>query len=676
MKAGLIAGMFSIGILFLTGMSGVGGDEMPRVTAEDGKTARMVAELLTARHVHHPVIDDTVSERLLTRYIDSWDPQRLYFLQSDIDVFNESKHQLDDQILAGNVEFASVVPDRYLERMKERQTLIQQLVDQDHDFTIDEDIMLDRDSVSWAQSEEELVERWRKQVKFELLQLQFGGMDLTQARRRIHDRYRRNLAILKQTERYELMESYLTVFAQCVDPYARYFSPETMADYRGGMMAYYGIGIELRDENGAIVVQNIMNEGAAQRHGKLTKGDRIIGVDPDGPSKDKELIDVTELRMSKVYENIRGDKETLVILQVEKRNGAIESHTMERGSLHSRERKVQDEIIDVSNWIDNGRGKIGVVNIPAFVRDFRAQATGKDFQCTSREVRALLDRFREQEVDALILDLRGIDPGALSAAVDLAGLFVPKGPFVQVRVADGGMELYSADDAELNWVKPLVVICDRNSKLPAEVFAGAIKDYRRGIIVGDSTSRGIGTVQSVNDVHDGVNIFAKIDRGAVKLTAGVLYRINGKCIESNGIPSDVVLPSILNHFNKSEVSWHNPLSFEAIPPVEYTPLNDISEELIQKLNQKSQLRISNNEEFRELQTKIDRWIELKNRPTASLQEGTFQIEETARREFDDALDRVTGPFHTDEDPDIFVHDAYNQEVVHITLDYLELLQSK
>ncbi len=671
--SGLISRTLLAGIPFVIALSAVHADEMPRVTDDDGKTARMVAELLTKRHINHPVIDDNVSRKLLTGYIDSWDPQKLYFFQSDIDEFKQSELQLDDQIFSGNVEFASVVLDRLFRRMKEHQALIGKLIDQEHDFSVDEVIMLDRNGLNWTASGQELSERWRRQVKFDLLKLKFDGLDLTKARSRIHARHRRNVVLLPQTEVYEVMESYLTSLAKCIDPYAEYIAPETLDSFRGGMLIYHGVGIRLRDENGLIVVQNILDGGAAQRHGQLLKGDRIIGVDPDGPRKDKELIEVSELKLSEVVDLISGPRQFPVTLQVETRDGRIKSYTMERSGFNSREREAQGEIIDVSEWIEGDHGRIAVLNVPTFNRDFFAQASGKDFQSTSREVRAILERFQNQEVDALIVDLRGTESGSLMEALELAGLFIPKGSFVQVR-DDDGIELYSADDAEANWDKPLVVICDRNSRLQAEVFAGAIQDYRRGIIVGDTTSGRKGTVQNVIDVHDGVSIFPTVSRGAVKLTFSTLYRINGECIESNGIPSDVVLPSILNHFNALEESLNNPWSFEANPAADCTPLRGTTKELIQQLNQMSQHRVKSNEEFQQLQARIDRWIELKKTPTASLKEDTFRKEETARREFDEALDRVSGHTSTDTEHDIFVKNAYSREVVHVMIDYLELLQ--
>ncbi len=658
--------LFLAGLAMLISVSAVTAVDSATVTKDDGTTGRMVADMVSSRHINHPDIDDDLSERLLNRYVDVWDPQKLYFLQSDIDLFRTSSRKLDDQIRAGDVKFASTVFERYQQRMGERATLIGQLIDTEHDFSIEEEMVLDPDDHEWSKTEAELAERWRKRVKFDLLMLKLEDTELAEARTRLHKRYHRNRNLLKQTESHEVLELYLSSMTHCLD------------DFRINMeLKLEGIGARLRYDDGYTVVEDVIKGGAAAANGNLVKGDKIIGVDPDGPGGSEEIIDVVEMKLSKVVDKIRGPSGTTVTLQVKKEEGGIEDYTMTRQTVKLTEQEVKGKIIEASTWLEGRPGRIGVLNIPSFYRDFREASRGGDFKSTSRDVKKVLARFREQGVDALIVDLRWNGGGALSEAIEVSGLFIPQGPIVQVREPNNAVTPYNDEDPDMYWRKPMVVVCNRLSASASEIFAGAIKDYRRGIVIGDKTTHGKGTVQNVMNVASRLSLFGK-DRGALKLTISKFYRVNGDSTQNKGVVSDVVLPSIMNHRDIGEDSLDNALAFDRIQRARYLPFSAyVNDGISRTLAQQSASRVSIDKDFQKVAQNVTRYTERKNRKTISLNEKTLRMEEEElkreREEEEETMKKATG---TDDEKDIFADNFYNRELVNISVDYSQLLDDQ
>lgn len=652
--------------------------DLGKVTEDDGKTARMVADMVRSGHINHPTIDDAISEHLLERYVDIWDPQKLYFLQSDIDAFEQSEKVLDDQIRAGDVKFASSVFQRFLNRMEERAGMISKLIDIEHDFTVDEEIVVDPDDLDWAKTSEELMERWRRRIKFDLLLLKLDDTDLAEARKRLHRRYEGNRNLMKQTEGHEILELYLSSLTHCLDPHSSYMSPQTLEEFQIQMkLELKGIGARLKYDDGYTVVEEVLKGGAAAAHGKLIKGDKIIGVDPDGPTGKEENIDVVEMKLSRVVDKIRGAEGTTVTLQVRKEAGGIETYTMTRQRVKLTEQEVKGKIIESGQWIDGRNRKIGVLNIPSFYRDFQGASQGGNFKSTSRDVKQVLRRFNEQGVDALIVDLRWNGGGALSEAIEVSGLFIPQGPVVQVRERNNEVTPYKDEDPNMSWRKPMVVVCNRLSASASEIFAGAIKDYRRGIIVGDKTTHGKGSVQNVMNVANRLSLFGK-DRGALKLTISKFYRVNGDSTQNKGVVSDVVLPSLLNHRDIGEDSLDNALEFDRIPRANFVPFSYlVNDSTPGKLKAKSEARLKQDGDFQKLQVAIDRYLERKNRKTVSLKESVLrQEEEELEREKKEEEETIKNASGNSDKKDIFADDAYNRELLNITLDYTDLLKAK
>lgn len=676
MKSRFVTCVMSAGLV-ATALAYVSHADDSRVTKSDGETARLVADMVSLRHISHPQINDDIASRLLNRYVEVWDPQKLYFLQSDIDQFRASSSILDDQILAGDVTFASTVFERYKLRMLEREPLIDQLVDLEHDFTVDESMVLDPDDLDWAKSVEELTERWRKRIKFDLLILKMDDTEVADAKDRLHKRYQRNRTLLDQTEGHEVLELYLSSMTHCLDPHSSYMSPQTLEDFQIQMrLQLQGIGARLKYDDGYTVVEEVIKGGAAAADGNLVKGDKIIGVDPDGPGSEV-LVDVVEMKLSKVVEKIRGPKGTKVMLQVKKEAGGVENYTMTRQTVKLTEQEVKGKIINSGDWINGRQARIGVLNIPSFYRDFSAANQGGDFKSTSRDVKKVLAQFREQGVDALIVDLRWNGGGALSEAIEVSGLFIPKGPVVQVREPNNAVTPYMDEDPDMYWRKPMVVVCNRLSASASEIFAGAIKDYRRGIVVGDKTTHGKGTVQNVMNVSSRMALFGP-DRGALKLTISKFYRVNGDSTQNKGVVSDIILPSILNERDIGEDSLDNALAFDRIQRSDYLPFNDyVNDGLMARLSQESANRVKNERDFQKVNSNIERYTARKNRKTISLNEVVLRREEEElereREEEEETIKKASG---NDDEKDIFADNFYNRELLNITLDYTSELNGQ
>lgn len=669
-SAGRIAGLAASLSLF---GSALAADQKVVLTPEDGKTAQLVASMVTSRHINHPEIDDALSEKLMKRYIEVWDPQKLYFLKADIDEFAVDRTALDDKILKGDVQFAAKVFDRFKLRMNDRAEKIGAVIDAEHDFTVEEDMVKDPDDVVWAETEEELNERWRKRIKFDLLMLKMEKTDLADARKRLHMRYHTNQVFLSQTESHEVLELYLSSMTHCLDPHSSYMSPQTLEDFKIDMrLKLDGIGARLKYEDGYTIVEEVIDGGAAAADGRLVKGDKIIGVSQDAKT---DYVDVVEMKLTKVVDMIRGKRGTKVKLQVLKEAGGIEEYELTRTEVKITEDEVKGKVLESSDWTGNGTTRIGVLRIPSFYRDFEGAQFGGNFKSTSRDVKVVLDQFKKSNVDVLIVDLRWNGGGALQEAIEVSGLFIPRGAVVQVKEPGDEVQAFEDEDPDVYWHKPMIVVCNRFSASASEIFAGAIKDYRRGIVVGDRTTHGKGTVQNVVDVANPLS-FKRVDRGSLKLTISKFYRVNGDSTQTKGVTSDIVLPSLLNHREIGEDSLDNALEFDRIARTSYVPFSaNVTDVMVSELKKRSTERVAKDEDFTQINKLIARYLERQNEKTISLNENVLRAEEEElkqeKKEEEEAIKQASG---SNKD-DIFPTDFYNKELVNITLDYLELVNN-
>ncbi|MDA1165463.1 MAG: carboxy terminal-processing peptidase [Planctomycetota bacterium] len=646
--------------------------QLGRPTVDDSTTARLVCSMISRYHINHGEIDDTVAPRLLDRFIEMLDPQKLYFVREDIDKFMESKLLLDDQIKQGDVNFAYDVFNQYRRRFDQRIEEVHKLIDTPHDFTIDETLNTDSEALPWAVTDSEINERWRRRVKYDILNRTLDKEEeLAEVCDRLHKRYNTLLRSIHDTEGSEVLEMYLSALTHCFDPHSSYMSPNTLDEFRISMqLSLDGIGAALRSEDGQTFIASIVKGGAANKDGRLEVGDKITAV----AQETGDFVDIVEMKLSKVVRLIRGPRGSKVRLQVAKAdtNESV-TYDMIRQKIELSESEVKGEIIDTTDRLGR-KSKVGVINIPSFYRDFNGAESGQeDFKSTARDLQNVLVDFRRQGgVDAIVIDLRYNGGGALSEAIEVTGLFIDQGPVVQVKEPGSKVKTYS-DDVEGAFNEPLIVVCNRLSASASEIFAGAIKDYGRGIVIGDETTHGKGTVQNVMPVSSQMfQFFNRKDRGALKLTINQFYRVNGDSTQNLGVKSDIVLPSLLDHMDVGESSLDNALAFDQIAPAEHNTLAFVNADVTSRLKQQSQARISENKDFGKIQKDIRDYVERKNRKTIPLNSEQLRIErakEEKEREKDDPdkeVDEKEGP--------VLPVTAYNDEVLNIAVDYLQLLQ--
>lgn len=642
----------------------------------DQETAKLVSNMISRYHISQKPLDDRISAMLLERFVKELDPQKLYFLKSDVDALSRYRDHLDELLKVGKVDFAYEVFALYLKRLDERLAVAQSFVDVPHDFSIDESMEIDGDLIPWATDVKEINDRWRKRIKFDLLTLNLEKTEGDDARKRLHKRYDTLKHYAHDTEDNEVLEMFLSSLAHCFDPHSSYMSPQTVEDFQIQMrLSLDGIGAALRSEDGMTVVAQIVKGGAAEEDGRLKVGDKIVAVG----QKEGDWQDVIEMKLNRVVRLIRGERGTIVRLRVLNEAGATAEYTLTRKMIELTASEVKGEIIQLGDRIPELKGRIGVINIPSFYRDFGGAQEGKDdFKSTARDVRKVLTEFREQGgVDAVVVDLRMNGGGALSEAIEVSGLFIDRGPVVQVKEQNGRIKSHDDEEQGVEYSGPLVVLCNRLSASASEIFAAAVKDYGRGIVVGDTTTHGKGTVQNVMPVS--TQMFRVLpgakDRGALKLTINQFYRVNGDSTQNRGVESDVVLPSLIDNMDLGESFLENALAFDRIAPARHFEHDLTNPQIIAGLKEASQKRIAVDPKFQLRVKDIERYRARKNRKTVSLNEETLKRE----REEDKAAREVEKEEEEREtkgaELPVFAKTEYDNEVLHIAFDYASLLKA-
>lgn len=643
-----------------------------RGSTASGSIARQVVQMIEANHISQQTVDDDVSARLVDTFIKDLDAQKLYFLQSDIDELNKSRTSLDDQLKAGSLDFAHKTFALYLKRLDERIELAQQLIDQPQDFTLAETIEIDAKELPWAKTEAELNERWRKRIKYDLLVLKLDKTADDEAKTRLHRRYKTIRDTMHKTEEDEVAEIYLTALCMAFDPHSSYMSPRSSEDFRIQMeLKLDGIGAALRSEDGYTTVAQIVPGGAAAQDGRLKPGDKIIAV-----SNEKgEMIDVVEMKLTKVVDYIRGKRGTKVKLQVVKAaDQKPETYELTRQTIELKSAEVKGEIIKTGDRLKGTQARIGIVRIPSFYRDFRGADSGvEDFKSTSKDVRKVLQEFRDKGgVDAVVVDLRTNGGGALTEAIEVSGLFIDEGAVVQVKDQRGRVKELKDEEPGVEYAGPVVVLTNRLSASASEIFAGVIKDYHRGLIVGDRTTHGKGTVQSVMNVGRQIlQMLNAQDQGQLKLTIQQFYRPNGDSTQNLGVPSDVNLPSLLDNMDLGESFLDNALEFDRIPPAGVKGPKLVTPEIVSALRERSRKRVDANADFQKTVHDINAYLSRKQRKTVSLNEEELRKERVEDEQ--KAKEKIEANDEFSDGP-IFADSAYNNEVLSITLDYLGLLR--
>lgn len=512
------------------------------------KIGQLVREFVQRSHYSHASVDDELSATVLDNYIEALDGNRMYFLESDIEAFSKYRYKLDDMVGDASLEPVFEMFDVYRTRARERMSYALKLLEIEPDFSVEEDYAFDRSEEPWASSLDELDEIWRRRVKHDALNLiladkEWGGDDGVQDV--LHKRYTRFLKRLDQVKNDDVFETFMNAFAHTLDPHSSYLSPRNSEEYRIQMsLSYFGIGASLQVDEDYVTVVNIIPGGPAAIDGKLKPKDRITAV---AQGEDGELVDVIGWRLDDVVQLIRGPKDTVVRLQILPSGalpGAAEKVlSLTRNQVKLEEQAAKSEIVTVPR--EGREWKIGIIEVPSFYRDYRALSNGdKDYTSTTKDVKRLISELEEQGIDGLVIDLRNNGGGHLTEATALSGLFIDNGPVVQLRNSNGRISRLDDPDPvpRVAYDGPLAVLVNRYSASASEIFAAAIQDYARGVIIGQQTF-GKGTVQNLYSLDQYVRRAEDEGLGQLTLTIGKYYRVTGESTQHRGVRPDIELPS-------------------------------------------------------------------------------------------------------------------------------------
>src|ERR1700678_4148286 len=600
-------------------------------TEQENYVARRVSDIIAREHYRRAPLDDHLSSVILDRYLDAIDSQRSYFYASDIAEFEKYRYELDDAIKTGDVEPAFVIFRRYQQRSRERMAYASELLNKKPDFDIDESFNFDREKEPWPANAAEMNELWRKRVKNDALSLVTAGKQWPEVVDVLRKRYEHVAKRMDQSKPDDVFEAFMNAFVLSLDPHSNYFSARNSEEYNIQMsLSYEGIGASLQLTDDYVTVIDVIAGGPAAASGKLAANDRITAV---GEGTSGELVDVIGWRLDDVVQKIRGPGGTVVRLQLLPAGAApgtaqkVIEFTRNRVSL-----EAQASHKAMRTVTRNGREvKIGIITVPSFYQDYDASRAGaKDFRSTTRDVQRLIGELRKDGAEVLIMDLRANGGGYLPEAESLTGLFIDRGPVVQLRDTTGHIEVDDDPNPSIFYSGPMLVLVDRFSASASEIFAGAIQDYGRGLIVGQQTY-GKGTVQNAHPLN--YTIFGrKPELGQLNVTIGKYYRITGESTQDRGVTPDIALPSLIDANEVGESTRDRALPWDHIEPATFRVEGDLKP-LTASLEKLHEDRTANSADFRYLHDDIAALDAMRSEKTLSLNLKTRE-EERKRQDAD------------------------------------------
>ncbi len=648
-------------------------------TARHTTLDKTIAELLSRHHYRQSKLDDRLSALVLTTYLDDLDFGRAYFLASDVAGFEKYRDTLDDALKKGDLQPAYELFNVYLRRLAERTARIQTLLQQDFRFDANESLEVDRKNAPWAKTPAELDDFWRKRLKHEMLTLMLSGKDRAAAHELLVKRYDNRLRQAQQTTSDDVFQLYMNAVAQAFDPHTAYFSPRNTENFNIQMrLSLEGIGCVLRMDEEMVTVVELVAGGPADLSQQIKAGDRIVAV----AQGDKDpWLDVVGWRLDDVVDRIRGQRGTVVRLKVlpgkAGATAAEKTVRLVRDTIKLEKQAAKSEIKTLHTATDRDL-RIGVIAIPAFYSDFEAARRGDpNYRSTTRDVRQLLKDLYGR-IDGLVLDLRENGGGSLQEAVDLTGLFIEDGPVVQVRNVGGEVEIEKDSEPGQAYNGPLVVLVDHASASASEIFAGAIQDYGRGLVIGDPTF-GKGTVQTLVDLNRFTR--ARDPQGQLKLTIAKFYRVNGSSTQHRGVRPDIAIPSVVDSEEVGESAQKNALPWDEIAATRFRGNRNISS-LAPELARRHQARVADDPDYQAYLRDLEFTRQQRDKTTVSLLESQRRNEqeriETWQRERENRYRLVKGltPLKAgDEIPegkDSVIPDAALEESARIVADLIVL----
>ncbi|MHA6193608.1 carboxy terminal-processing peptidase [Pseudomonas wadenswilerensis] len=640
-----------------------------------------VVELLKRHHYSKPPLNDARSVIIYDSYIKLLDPARSYFLASDIAEFDKWKTQFDDFLKSGNLQPGFDIYKRYLDRVKSRLdfTLAELNKGVDKiDFTAHETLLVDRKDAPWIKTEADLDDLWRKRLKDEVLRLKIAGKEPKAIQELLTKRYKNQLSRLDQTRSEDIFQAYINTFAQSYDPHTNYLSPDNAENFDINMsLSLEGIGAVLQSDNDQVKIVRLVPAGPAAKTKQVAPADKIVGV----AQGDKEMVDVIGWRLDEVVKLIRGPKGSVVRLEVIPASNAPNDQTSKIVSITREAVKLEEQAAkkSVLNLKQDGRDyKLGIIEIPAFYLDFKAYRAGDpDYKSTTRDVKKLLTELQKEKVDGVVIDLRNNGGGSLQEATELTSLFIDKGPTVLVRNSDGRVDVLEDENTGAFYKGPLALLVNRLSASASEIFAGAMQDYHRALIIGGQTF-GKGTVQTIQPLN----------HGELKLTLAKFYRVSGQSTQHQGVLPDIDYPSIIDTKEIGESALPEAMPWDTIRAA-IKPASDPFKPFLAQLKERHDQRSAKDAEFVYIRDRLALTQKLMNEKTVSLNEEERRAQHTDIEGKQLALENIRRKAKGEEplkelkkeDEDAIPaeqddskpeDDAYLSETGRILLDYLSL----
>jgi len=657
-----------VGLLLVAGVALA----QPQPTDAQRQAAVEVADSLRYGHYADIQLDDAWSNQAFERYLNVLDGQRAFLLADDVADFHHLNERIDDALFNGDLDDIYALYQRYHERAEVRFEWLLTRLDEGLDFTYDSDLRLDidRDEAPWAEDSEELDDLWIKRLKNAALTLAISDQDLEQVETNLRQRYEGQLNRVRQTNEEDIFGLFMAAVTGSIDPHSGYLSPRQGESFDIQMrLSLEGIGALLQSDGEYVKVASLVPGGPAERAGALEPADRIVAVG----QKEGEMVNVVGMRLDNVVDLIRGPKGSVVRLDVVPAQAVdmTRSRIIEitRDTVNLEDQAAQGKVIEIER--DDGAHRIGVIKIPTFYVDFDAwQAGEEDFRSTTRDVAREIERLKAEGIEGIVLDLRNNGGGALQEANSLLGLFIDRGPTVQVRDARGRISLYGDTEAGTHYDGPLGVLVNRLSASASEIFAGAIQDYGRGLVMGSPTF-GKGTVQTLND----------LSHGQIKLTRAKFYRISGDSTQHRGVEPDIIFPSLIDPDLIGESSLDNALDWDTVRSVQYRHYGE-PWRYLESIKDRHQSRAAEHPNFRYLtqQAELNRRLreqttsvslnrEQRQREVEEQEAEQLDLENQRRRALGLDLLEEWVDARTEESDDEPVEQVQVQEAAHILLDF-------
>lgn len=595
---------------------------------KDRLLLELVLRTLNELHYENLRIDDDFSRGLYSSYLETIDPNKRFFLQSDIEEFSKYETKLDDQILNRDIAFFELTYNRLMQRMEESKAYYKEILDKSFDFNKQEDFNLDFENQPYAKNVKELKDKWRKQIKLSVLSRIYDneqnqkGIDTEEdeedelseltpkkmdkkpveiksfeqlekeARETEMERFKEFFDFMQDQDRDDWFSVYVNAITEQADPHTNYMAPDDKEKFDAGMSGKFeGIGARLMKKGDFIEVAEVISGGPAWREGKLENGDLIMKV----AQENQETVDIAGMKMDNVIKMIKGKKGTKVILTVKKVDGSVVDIPITRDIVEMEETYVR------STTVEKDGKKYGIIYLPKFYFDMNDRKA----RDASKDVALEIERLKSENIDGLIMDLRSNGGGSLRTVVEMSGLFIDKGPIVQVKdspqrrndgsIIDGKIQTHQDRDSGVQWDGPLVIMVNSFSASASEIFAAAMQDYHRGVVIGSKQTYGKGTVQNVAVLNNFIRN-TDIDFGAVKVTTQKFYRISGGSTQLEGVKSDVVLPDRYMYIDVGEKDLKTAMVWDEIAPANYKP--SANSNVFESVIAKSKHRVSQNEQFR------------------------------------------------------------------------------